>query len=204
LEEQSAALTARWNEEKKSLQSVQKLKKTSTRPGRNWTSRSGAAISRAAGEIAYGVIPDLERKLKAAEGKGLRASSSTKRSPKSTLPASYRAGPEFPSTRCSKANARSCSIWSTVLENRVIGQDEAGARRLKRGAARACRLARSQPPDRLVPFLGPTGVGKTELTKALAAFLFDDDYRDGRIDMSNSWRSIRSRASSARRGLCRL
>ena len=97
---------------------------------------------------------------------------------------SSRAGPAFPSTRCSKASGASCSAWRSELAKRVVGQAEAVA-----AVATAVRRARAglQDPNRPIGsfmFLGPTGVGKTELTKALAEFLFDDEDALVRIDMS--------------------
>jgi ATP-dependent Clp protease ATP-binding subunit ClpB len=76
-----------------------------------------------------------------------------------------------------------------ALGERVVGQDEA-----VRAVSNAVRRARAglQDPNRPIGsflFLGPTGVGKTELTKALAEFLFDDEHAMVRIDMSSSWRS---------------
>ena len=108
----------------------------------------------------------------------------TRPSRRRTSPRSCRAGPAFRWTRCWKASAKSCSIWRPTLEKRVVGQDEA-----VRAISNAVRRARAglQDPNRPIGsflFLGPTGVGKTELTKALAAFLFDDDTAMVRIDMS--------------------
>ena len=137
-----------------------------------------------AGELTYGVIPDLEKKLKVIEDQSRTRARHGSGDGGEYRPASSRAGPAFPSTRCWKASARSCCIWKTALEKRVIGQDEA-----VRAISNAVRRARAglQDPNRPIGsflFLGPTGVGKTELTKALAAFLFDDDTAMVRIDMS--------------------
>ena len=86
--------------------------------------------------------------------------------------------------RCSKASATSCCGWKTRLGKRVIGQKQAVT-----AVANAVRRARAGLNDENRPlgsflFLGPTGVGKTELTKAVAEFLFDDDSAMVRIDMS--------------------
>jgi ATP-dependent Clp protease ATP-binding subunit ClpA len=75
---------------------------------------------------------------------------------------------------------------------------------VSKAVRRARRVAGSEPAARLFLFLGPTGVGKTELTKALAGFLFDDDSAMVRIDMSSSWRSTRSPPDRRASGLCRL
>ena len=83
----------------------------------------------------------------------------------------------------SKASATNCCAWKTNLRQRVVGQDEAVD-----AVSNAVRRARAglQDPNRPIGsflFLGPTGVGKTELTKALAEFLFDDESAMVRIDM---------------------
>jgi ATP-dependent Clp protease ATP-binding subunit ClpB len=183
LEEKSAALTARWNEEKKSLQSVQKLKEEldKARQELDIAQRKGN-LSRA-GELAYGVIPDLDKKLKAAEGKG------ADRLVNEAVTEEHIAGvvsrwTGIPVDKMLEGEREKLLQMEANLEKRVIGQDEA-----VRAVANAVRRARAglQDPNRPIGsflFLGPTGVGKTELTKALAAFLFDDDSAMVRIDMS--------------------
>jgi hypothetical protein len=95
-----------------------------------------------------------------------------------------RAGLAFPSTRCSKASARSCCRWS-----RNSACASSGRRKRSKAVSKAVRRARAGCRIRTGPigsfmFLGPTGVGKTELTKALADYLFDDEHAMVRIDMS--------------------
>jgi ATP-dependent Clp protease ATP-binding subunit ClpB len=183
LEEKSAALTARWNEEKKSLQSVQKLKEEleKARQELDIAQRKGN-LSRA-GELAYGVIPDLEKKLKAAEGNG------ADRLVNEEVTEEHIAGvvsrwTGIPVDKMLEGEREKLLHMEASLEKRVIGQSEA-----LRAVANAVRRARAglQDPNRPIGsflFLGPTGVGKTELTKALAAFLFDDDTAMVRVDMS--------------------
>ena len=93
-------------------------------------------------------------------------------------------GPASPPGGCSRARPRSCSTWSSSSAPRLIGQADA-----VRAVSDAVRRARSgiADPDRPTGsflFLGPTGVGKTELAKSLADFLFDDERAMVRIDMS--------------------
>ena len=183
LEEKRLVVTAKWQEEKKSVQDVQGLKEKLEPPGRTSRSRSARAISRAPGELTYGVIPGLEKQLKEIEEKNA-APGERSGDAGTASPASSRAGPAFPSTRCWKASATSCCTWKTALESASSARNEA-----VRAIANAVRRARAglQDPNRPIGsflFLGPTGVGKTELTKALAAFLFDDDTAMVRIDMS--------------------
>ncbi len=183
LEEKSSAMTARWNEEKKSLQSVQKLKEEldKARQELDVAQRRGN-LSRA-GELAYGVIPDLDKKLKEAEGKG------ADRLVNEAVTEEHIAGvvsrwTGIPVDKMLEGEREKLLHMEEGLEKRVIGQNEA-----VRAVANAVRRARAglQDPNRPIGsflFLGPTGVGKTELTKALASFLFDDDTAMVRIDMS--------------------
>ena len=109
---------------------------------------------------------------------------SRRRSAPTTSPRSSRPGPASPPAGCSRARRRSCCGWRTGSRRRVVGQPDA-----VRAVSDAVRRARSgvADPDRPTGsflFLGPTGVGKTELAKALAEFLFDDERAMVRIDMS--------------------
>jgi len=183
LEEKSAALTARWNEEKKSLQGVQKLKEEIDRARQELDIAQRRGNLARAGELAYGVIPDLERKLKAAEEKG------SERLVNEAVTEEHIAGvvsrwTGIPVDKMLEGEREKLLHMERSLERRIVGQDEA-----VRAVSNAVRRARAglQDPNRPIGsflFLGPTGVGKTELTKALAAFLFDDDNAMVRIDMS--------------------
>src|SRR5579871_4628441 len=183
LEEQSAALTARWNEEKKSLQSLQKLKEEIDKARQELEVAQRRGNLARAGELAYGVLPDLERKLKAAEEKG------SERLVNEAVTEEHIAGvvsrwTGIPVDKMLEGEREKLLHMEGSLEKRVIGQDEA-----VRAVSNAVRRARAglQDPNRPIGsflFLGPTGVGKTELTKALAAFLFDDEHALLRIDMS--------------------
>ena len=183
LEEQSAALTARWNEEKKSLQSAQKLKEEIDRARQELDIAQRRGNLARAGELAYGVIPALERKLKAAEEAGSsRLVNEVVTEEHIAQIVSRWTG--IPVDKMLEGEREKLLHMEQGLGQRVVGQDEA-----VRAVANAVRRARAglQDPNRPIGsflFLGPTGVGKTELTKALAAFLFDDDSAMVRIDMS--------------------
>jgi ATP-dependent Clp protease ATP-binding subunit ClpB len=183
LEEKSSSLTARWQEEKKSVADVQSLKEKldTARQEVEIAQRKGDFAR--AGELTYGVIPGLERQLKAIEDKKddvLAAEAVTEENIAQMVSRST----GIPVDKMLEGERARLLHMEDSLENRVVGQDEA-----VRAIANAVRRARAglQDPNRPIGsflFLGPTGVGKTELTKALAEFLFDDDSAMVRIDMS--------------------
>jgi ATP-dependent Clp protease ATP-binding subunit ClpB len=183
VEEKSAALTARWQEEKKSVHDVQGLKEKldGARQELEVAQRKGNLAR--AGELTYGVIPELEKKLKAIEEKQGGALVNE------AVTAEHIAGivsrwTGIPVDKMLEGEREKLLQMERALDKRVVGQDQA-----VRAVSNAVRRARAglQDPNRPIGsflFLGPTGVGKTELTKALAEFLFDDDTAMVRIDMS--------------------
>ena len=183
LEEQSSALTARWLEEKKSVANVQSLKEKLDAARQDVEVAQRKGDFGRAGELTYGVIPDLERKLKAIDDSKDAALSGE------AVTAEHIAGvvsrwTGIPVDKMLEGQREKLLHMENDLGGRVVGQDEA-----VRAISNAVRRARAglQDPNRPIGsflFLGPTGVGKTELTKALAAFLFDDDTAMVRIDMS--------------------
>ena len=183
LEEESGVLTARWLEEKKSVADVQSLKEKLDAARQDVEVAQRKGDFGRAGELTYGVIPDLERKLKAIEDSKDAALSGE------AVTAENIAGvvsrwTGIPMEKMLEGQREKLLHMETDLGNRVVGQDEA-----VRAISNAVRRARAglQDPNRPIGsflFLGPTGVGKTELTKALASFLFDDDTAMVRIDMS--------------------
>jgi ATP-dependent Clp protease ATP-binding subunit ClpB len=186
LEQKSASLTAAWRAAKDKLADAQKLKEQldKARADLEIAQRRGELAR--AGELAYGVIPDLEKKLKAAEqveaGNGARALKEEVAAEDVAAVVSRWTG--VPVDKMLEGERAKLLRMEEELHKRVIGQDEAIV-----AIANAVRRARAglQDPNRPIGsflFLGPTGVGKTELTKALAAFLFDDDQAMVRIDMS--------------------
>ena len=186
LEERSGDLTQRWRKEKEKLTAAQKLKEKleAARLELEQAQRLGDLAR--AGEISYGLIPDLEKMLQGAEADGDDKSETMLE--EAVLPdhvaqvVSLWTG--IPVDRMLEAEKDKLLGMEGEIAKRVIGQDEAVY-----AISTAVRRARAglQDPDRPIGsfmFLGPTGVGKTELTKALAAFLFDDENAMIRIDMS--------------------
>jgi ATP-dependent Clp protease ATP-binding subunit ClpB len=183
LEQKSAELTAQWRAEKEKLAGAQKLKEQldQARIELEQVQRKGDWAR--AGELTYGVIPELERKLKAAE-----AAESHRMIDEAVTPEHIAAVVSrwtgIPVDKMLEGEREKLLQMEENLKRRVIGQDEAVI-----AVSNAIRRARAglQDPNRPIGsflFLGPTGVGKTELTKALAEFLFDDESAMVRIDMS--------------------
>jgi ATP-dependent Clp protease ATP-binding subunit ClpB len=183
LKEKSSALAARWQEEKRSLHDVQALKeKLDTARQELDVAKRRGDLARA-GELSYGVIPDLEKKLKAIDDKSKAALVNEAVQPEH-IAAVVSRWTGIPVDKMLEGEREKLLHMELSLESRVVGQSEA-----VRAVANAVRRARAglQDPNRPIGsflFLGPTGVGKTELTKALAAFLFDDEAAMVRIDMS--------------------
>ena len=188
LEEEAQALSARWLAEKERLQGSQKVKEEldKARTELELAQRSGD-LGRA-GELAYGMIPDLEKRLKAvedADGDGQADSRMAEEVVQPTHIAQIVSRwTGIPVDKMLEGEREKLLAMETELGQRVIGQADA-----VEAVAKAVRRARAglQDPNRPIGsfmFLGPTGVGKTELTKALAEFLFDDEHAMVRIDMS--------------------
>jgi ATP-dependent Clp protease ATP-binding subunit ClpB len=185
LEEKSRALSERWRAEKGKLGEAQKIKEEldARRIELEQVQRKGDLAR--AGELAYGVIPGLEKKLKALEGGDGKAGQMLEEAvtPDHVAQVVSR-WTGVPVEKMLEGERAKLLRMEEQLARRVIGQDEA-----VRAVATAVRRARAglQDPNRPIGsfmFLGPTGVGKTELTKALAEFLFDDEHAMVRIDMS--------------------
>ena len=183
LEESCAELTQRWEEEKCQLTTVQEMKEKleSCRHELEQSKRSGD-LSRA-GELAYGVIPDLEAKLgelESAQGKLLLDEAVTE----DHIAAVVSRWTGVPVEKMLASERMKLLNMENHLAHRVVGQDEALT-----AVANSVRRARAglKDPSRPVGsfmFLGPTGVGKTELVKTLAEFMFDDESAIVRLDMS--------------------
>ena len=190
LEEQSAALTARWQAEKDKLSGAQGLKERLDKARIELETAKRTGDLQRAGELQYGVIPELEKKL----GENESALGGQEAEAASPLAVEI-VGPEqiaqvvsrwtgVPVDKMLEGEREKLLNMEGALANRVVGQAEA-----VEAVSTAIRRARAGLADPNRPmgsflFLGPTGVGKTELTKALAEFLFDDDQAMVRIDMS--------------------
>lgn len=190
LEGQSDDLTTQWKAEKDKVGQGAQLRETLDRLRLELANAQRAGDLGRASEIAYGQIPQIEKQLEEAEAN-------------ETSGASGRGAPLTPEVVDAEQIAAVVSRWTgvpvdkmlegerekllqmeTALGGRVVGQDEALA-----AVSDAVRRARAGLNDPNRPlgsflFLGPTGVGKTELTKALAEFLFDDEAAITRLDMS--------------------
>ena len=181
IEEKSNAMTAAWKAEKEQLNESQKLKEQldQARNEEEMAQRQGN-LQRAS-ELRYGVIPGLEKKLEAAREGGKLVNEAVTDQQIASVVSRWTG---VPVDRMLEGERSKLLRMEDALRKRVVGQEDA-----LRAVANAVRRARAglQDPNRPIGsflFLGPTGVGKTELTKALASFLFDDDRAMVRIDMS--------------------
>jgi ATP-dependent Clp protease ATP-binding subunit ClpB len=183
LEEKSASLTARWHAEKDKLGSEQKLKEQLDAARNELTQVQRRGEYQRAGELAYGVIPDLEKRLAEIESKrgGILVDEAVTADHVAQVVSRWTG---IPVDKMLEGERDKLLKMEEALSRRVVGQAEA-----VKAVSTAVRRARAglQDPNRPIGsfmFLGPTGVGKTELTKALAGFLFDDEAALVRIDMS--------------------
>jgi ATP-dependent Clp protease ATP-binding subunit ClpB len=185
LEKQSADITSRWKSEKEKLSEAQRLKTELDQLRAELANAQRRGEYQRAGELAYGRIPELEKKLKDIEAVEAKRGAMVEE----TVTADHVAQvvsrwTGVPVDRMLEGEKEKLLRMEDELGKRVIGQKEA-----VQAVSTAVRRARAGLQDANRPigsfmFLGPTGVGKTELTKALAAYLFDDDNALIRIDMS--------------------
>ena len=183
LEQEAAELTARWQAEKQKLASAQKLKEELERARFELEQAQRRGDWAKAGELTYGRIPELERQLAAAEAEERRPMVEEAVTPEHIAQVVSR-WTGIPVDKMLEGERAKLLKMEENLRRRVVGQDEAVV-----AVSNAIRRARAglQDPNRPMGsflFLGPTGVGKTELTKALAEFLFDSEQALIRIDMS--------------------
>ncbi|TDR95890.1 ATP-dependent chaperone ClpB [Enterovirga rhinocerotis] len=190
LEEQSSAITARWKAEKDKLGRAAELKKKLDEARTELAQAQRSGQYQRAGELAYGIVPELEKELSDLEARaedGTRGNGSGMM--EEAVTPSHVAGvvsrwTGIPVDKMLEGEREKLLGMEEAIGKRVVGQSEA-----VHSVSTAVRRARAglQDPNRPIGsfmFLGPTGVGKTELTKALAAFLFDDENALVRIDMS--------------------
>ena len=185
LEKKSADITSRWKAEKEKLSDAQKLKTELDQLRAELANAQRKGEYQRAGELAYGRIPELEKKLKTIEATDAKRGAMVEE----TVTADHVAQvvsrwTGVPVDRMLEGEKQKLLRMEDELAKRVIGQREA-----VQAVSTAVRRARAglQDPNRPIGsfmFLGPTGVGKTELTKALAEYLFDDENALIRIDMS--------------------
>jgi ATP-dependent Clp protease ATP-binding subunit ClpB len=184
LQEQADALTAKWKAERDKLSEAQKLKAELDQARNELATAQRNGDYQRAGELAYGKIPELERKLKGTEERAAQGAIVEEAVTASHVAQVVSRWTGIPVDRMLEGEREKLLKMEEQLQKRVVGQAEA-----VKAVSTAVRRARAglQDPNRPLGsfmFLGPTGVGKTELTKALAEFLFDDEHALIRMDMS--------------------
>ncbi len=188
LRERLDGLRARWQQEKDAIVALQGLREELERAREDAAAAERDGDLERAAELRYGTVPDLERRLAAAETaiEEVRASGQALLEEEVTeteIAEVVGRWTGIPITRLVESESAKLARLEDELHRRVIGQDAAVS-----AVANAVRRARAglSDPDRPLGsflFLGPTGVGKTELARTLAAFLFDDEQALVRIDM---------------------
>ena len=206
LEQRATELTTQWQAEKRQLAGAVELKQQLDDARSELESARREGDLGRAGELTYGVIPELEKRLEDAELSGAAAGHMLNEAvSEGDIAAIVSRWTGIPVDRMLAGEREKLLRMEDGLRARVVGQDEALA-----AVANAVRRARSglQDPERPIGsflLLGPTGVGKTELCKALAAFLFDDDAAMIRVDMSEYMeKHAVARLIGAPPRLCRL
>jgi ATP-dependent Clp protease ATP-binding subunit ClpB len=188
LKEQKSQLAAHWTQEKESIQAARTLKEELEQVRNEMQRAQQAGDYARASELQYGRLPEVERRIKEQEER-LAALQKDQKMLKEEVDDEDIAEvvsrwTHIPVSRLMEGEIQKLLQMETRLHNRVVGQEEAIT-----AVANAMRRARAglQDPNRPLGsfiFLGPTGVGKTELARALAEFLFDDEQAMIRIDMS--------------------
>ena len=188
LKEQSDELKARWQDEKASINAVSIVNSQLEEAHRDQEKAEREGDLNAAAQIRYETIPELEKKLEEMQ-QSLNEAEETKRLLKEEVTdedvaAVVAAWTGIPVSKMLEGERQKLVHMEDRISERVVGQGKAIA-----AVADAVRRARSglQDPDRPIGsfvFMGPTGVGKTELARSLAEFLFDDETAMVRIDMS--------------------
>ena len=184
LQEKSAQMTAQWQAERDKLASARDLKEQLDRARADLEIAKRNGDLAKAGELSYGIIPQLEKQLGEAEKQeadGVMVEEAVRPEQIAQVVERWTG---IPTTKMLEGERDKLLRMEDGLHKRVIGQNAA-----VRAVANSVRRARAGLNDENRPlgsflFLGPTGVGKTELTKAVAEFLFDDDNAMVRIDMS--------------------
>jgi ATP-dependent Clp protease ATP-binding subunit ClpB len=184
LEEKAAALTARWQAEKAKLSNAQKLKAELEALRTELANAQRRGEYQRAGELAYGRIPELEKQLAEIEARENAGEMMEEAVTANHVAQVVSRWTGIPVDKMLEGEKEKLLKMEEALARRVVGQAEA-----VHAVATAVRRSRAglQDPNRPMGsfmFLGPTGVGKTELTKALAEYLFDSETAMVRLDMS--------------------
>ena len=184
LQDRSATLTAKWQSERDKLASARDIKEQLDRARADLEIAKREANLARAGELSYGIIPALEKQLAQAEDREDEAAMVKEAVRPEQIAQVVERWTGIPMSKMLEGEREKLLRMEDELHRRVIGQKKAVT-----ALSNAVRRARAGLNDENRPlgsflFLGPTGVGKTELTKAVASFLFDDDNAMVRIDMS--------------------
>jgi len=184
LQEQSAEMTAMWQSERDKLEGARGMKEQLDRARADLEIAKREGNLAKAGELSYGVIPQLERQLSEAEDHDQDSLMVEEAVRPEQIAEVVERWTGIPTSKMLEGEREKLLRMEQELGRRVIGQKPA-----LRAVSNAVRRARAGLNDENRPlgsflFLGPTGVGKTELTKAVAEYLFDDDNAMVRIDMS--------------------
>ena len=184
LQENSTVLTAQWQSERDKMANVREIKEKleTARANLDAAKRDGNLAK--AGELSYGVIPQLEKELHLVELENEEGQIVKEAVVFEQVAQVVERWTGVPTSKMLEGEREKLLKMEDKLDGRVVGQEHA-----VRALANAVRRARAGLNDEKQPlgsflFLGPTGVGKTELTKAVAEFLFDDDTAMVRVDMS--------------------
>ena len=181
--ERSTEMTAQWQAERDRMEQARDLKEHLDRARAELDQAKREGNLARAGELSYGIIPELEKRLADSDGGTEDALVSEAVKPEQIAEVVER-WTGIPTTKMLEGEREKLLKMEDAIGARVVGQGPAVA-----AVANAVRRARAGLNDENRPlgsflFLGPTGVGKTELTKALAEYLFDDDGAMVRVDMS--------------------
>src|SRR3989454_11698161 len=188
LKEERGALASRWQQEEESIQRIRTLKEEQDALRTEIEQAQRTGDYQKASELQYGRVPDLEKRVREEEARLAELQKNHKMLKEEVdeedIAEVVSKWTHIPVSRLIEGEVQKLLHMEERLHQRVIGQDEP-----IRAVANAIRRARAglQDPNRPLGsfmFLGPTGVGKTELARALAEFLFDDEQAMIRIDMS--------------------
>jgi ATP-dependent Clp protease ATP-binding subunit ClpB len=182
--EERNALAARWAKEKDALERIGEIKEQIGELQREYDRAERAGDFTRAAEIRHSLLPELERELAERDGTPIENPMVKEEVDDDDIAAVVARWTGIPVSRLLEGETEKLIHMEERLHGRVVGQDEAVA-----AVANALRRARTglQDPNRPIGsfvFLGPTGVGKTELARALAEFMFDDEHAMVRLDMS--------------------
>jgi ATP-dependent Clp protease ATP-binding subunit ClpB len=182
--EERNALAARWAKEREALERIGEIKSQIDELRMEYERAERAGDFSRAAEIKHGRLPDLERELAERDGSSIENPMVKEEVDEDDIAAVVARWTGIPVNRLLEGETEKLIRMEERLHKRVVGQDEAVA-----AVANALRRARTglQDPNRPIGsfvFLGPTGVGKTELARALAEFMFDDERAMVRLDMS--------------------